>query len=98
MANISEVLMEQMVNSFTDANQLVNFAATCGLQDLVVVGFRLFQLNTQNDDTFVTEQLDALLQTFGGETEQSFNMKMEEEVKESKKHCYLTNKNGSIRT
>ena len=38
-------------------------------------------MNTQYDDTFVNEQLESLLQTFGGETEQSANVRMEEEVK-----------------
>ena len=45
--------------------------------------YKLFQINTQYDDTFVNEQLESLLQTFGGETDQSANVSMEEEVRES---------------
>ena len=65
MANISEAVMEKMVNYFTDADHIVDFAATWGSQDSVVVRIRLFQLHTQYDATFVTEQLDVILPTFG---------------------------------
>ena len=69
-----------MVNSFTNANELMHFAATWGLQDSVAVRFRLFQLrNMQYDNRFVNEQLDTLLQTFGGKTKQSADARMEEE-------------------
>ena len=47
-----------MVNTFTDADELMNFAATCGIQDWAEVRFRLFQLrNPLYGDQFVTEQL-----------------------------------------
>ena len=36
-------------------------------------------MNTHYDHTFVNEQLESLLQTFGGETEQSANVRMEED-------------------
>ena len=59
----------------------MDFAATWGLQDALAVRYKLFQMNTQYYDTFVNEQLESLLQTFGGETDQSANKGMEEEVK-----------------
>ena len=61
----------------------MDFAATWGWQDSLAVRYKLFQINTQYDDTFVNEQLESLLQTFGGETDQSANVSMEEEVRES---------------
>ena len=45
--------------------------------------YKLFQMNTQYDETFVNEQLESLLQTFEGETDQRANVRMEEEVRES---------------
>ena len=45
-------------------------------------------MNTQYDDTFVNGQLESLLQTFGGETDQSANVRMEE-VRESIKALLL---------
>ena len=45
----------------------------------MAVRYKLFQMNTHYDDTFVNEQLESLLQTFGGETEQSANVRMEED-------------------
>ena len=72
-----------MVNSFTNADELMNFAATWGLQDSLAVRYKLFQMNTQYDETFVNEQLELLLQTFGGEADQRVNVRMEEEVLES---------------
>ena len=83
MANNSVTILETMVNSFTNADELMNFAATWGLQDSLAVRYKLFQMNTQYDETFVNEQLESLLQTFGGETVQRFNVRMEEEVLES---------------
>ena len=83
MANNSVTLLETMVNSFTNAEELMDFATTRGLQDSLAVRYKLFQINTQYDDTFVNEQLESLLQTFGGKTDQSANVRMEEEVKGS---------------
>ena len=79
MANNSVTILETMVNSFTNADELMDFAATWGLQDSLAVRYKLFQMNTQYDDTFVNEQLESLLQTFLGETEQSANVRMEED-------------------
>ena len=57
---------EMMVNTFVDADALMNFSATWGLQDSPVVRFRLFQLrNPQCDDTFVEEELDTMLHHLG---------------------------------
>ena len=83
MANNSVTILETMVNSSTNADELMDFAATWGLQDSLAVRYKLVQMNTQYDDTFVNEQLESLLQTFGGETDQSANVRMEEEVRES---------------
>ena len=33
MANNSVTILETMVNSLTNADKIMNFAATCGLQD-----------------------------------------------------------------
>ena len=54
-----------------------------GLQDSLAVRYKLFQINTQYDETFVNEQLESLLQTFGGESDQRVNVRMEEDVLES---------------
>ena len=83
MANNSVTILETMVNSFTNADKLMNFAATWGLQDSLAVRYKLFQINTQYDETFVSEQLESLLQTFGCETDQRVNVRMEEEIRES---------------
>ena len=54
MANSSVTVLEKMVNSFTNADELMHFAATWGLQDSVAVRFRLFQLrNMQYDNTLI---------------------------------------------
>jgi hypothetical protein len=51
-----------IVDTFTDADELMNFAATWGLQDSPGVRFRLFQLrNPQYGDDFVNEQMERLL-------------------------------------
>ena len=82
MENSSEAVLEKILNSFTSAYELMDFEATRALQDSVAVRFRLFQLrNTQYDDTFVDEQLDTLLETFGWETEQSASVRMAESIK-----------------
>ncbi|XP_060564754.1 uncharacterized protein LOC132723964 [Ruditapes philippinarum] len=61
MENIAATF-EMMVNSFTDAEELMNFAATWGIQDSPGVRFRLFQLrNPQYGDDFVNEQMERLL-------------------------------------
>ena len=80
MANNSVTTLETMVNSFTNVDELMDFAATWGLQDSLAVRYKLFQMKTQYDETFVNEQLESLLQIFGGETDQRANVRMEEEV------------------
>ncbi len=58
--------VELMVNSFTDEEDLMNFAATWGIQDSPVVRFRLFQLRNQEyDDEFVNGALDNILHDIG---------------------------------
>lgn len=70
MENITAVF-ETMLNSFTDADQLMDFAATWGIQDSPALRLRLFQLrNTVYEDAFVDQQLNTILQTFVGTTEQ----------------------------
>ena len=44
----SAAVFLNMVNSFTDADQLMDFAATWGIQDSPVVRLRLYQL--RNDE------------------------------------------------
>ena len=83
MANNSVTILKTMVNSFTNADELMNFAATCGIQDSLAVRYKLFQINTQYDETFVNEQLESLLQTFGDETDQRVNVRMDNEIRES---------------
>ena len=83
MANDSVTILETMVNSFTNADELMNFAATWGLQDSLAVRYKLFQISTQYDETFVNEQLESLLQTFGDETDQRVNVRMDDEIQES---------------
>ena len=80
MANNSVTILETMVNPFTNRDELMDFAVTLRLQDSLVVRYKLFQMNTQYDETFVNEQLESLLQTFGGETDQRVNVRMKEEV------------------
>ena len=54
MAKSSEAVLEKILNSFTNADELIVFEATWALQDSVAVRFTLFQLrNTQYDGTFV---------------------------------------------
>ena len=83
MANNSVTILETMVNSFTNADELMNFSATWGLQDSLAVRYKLFQINTQYDETFVNEQLESLLQTFGDETDQRVSVRMDDEIQES---------------
>jgi hypothetical protein len=66
MENIAATF-EMMVNSFTDADELMNFAATWGIQDSPGVRFRLFQLrNPHYDADFVEEELNNILHSLGG--------------------------------
>ena len=45
--------------------------------------YKLFQINTQYDETFVNEQLESLLQTFGDESDQRVSVRMDDEILES---------------
>ena len=45
----SAAVFLNMVNSFTNADQLMDFAATWGIQDSPVVRLRLYQLRNSND-------------------------------------------------
>ncbi len=66
MENISATF-DAMVNSFTDADDLMNFAATWGIQDSPAVRFRLFQLrNVEYGDEFVNDELDGILKNLVG--------------------------------
>lgn len=56
MENFS-VTFEMMVNSFTDADELMNFAARWGIQDSPGVRFRLFQLRNPH---YGNEELDII--------------------------------------
>ena len=78
MANRSEAILETIVNSFTNADELMDFAATWGIQDFSAVRWRLLQLRN-NDETFVNDQLDDLLPMLGGATEQSVHVRNEVE-------------------
>ena len=70
---------EMMVNTFTDADELMNFAATWGIQDSPVVRFQLFQLrNPQYNEEFVNEQLDNILENFGGAVESQHDVRMDD--------------------
>ena len=58
----------------------MDFAATWGRQDSPAVRLRLFQLrNNEYDDIFVNDQLDAILHTLGGVTEQSIDIRKQDE-------------------
>ncbi len=66
MENISATF-DAMVNSFNDADDLMNFAATWGIQESPAVRFRLFQLrNVEYGDEFVNEELDGILKNLVG--------------------------------
>ena len=63
MENISSSF-DMMVNTFTDADELMNFAVTWGIQDWPAVRLRYFQLKIpQYGDQFITEQLNDILHT-----------------------------------
>lgn len=69
MENIA-VAFEMMVNYFTNADELMNFAATLGIQDSNEVRFRLFQLrNAEYGDDFVSDQLNNILYAVGESSE-----------------------------
>ena len=71
MENISAVVFETMANSLTDADELMNFAMTCGLLESPAVRLGLFQLRIpEYSGAFVNEQLGNILQSLGGPTEQ----------------------------
>ena len=72
----SAAVFLNMVNSFTDADQLMDFAATWGIQDSLAVRFRLYQL--RNDE----QSLPSVDQS----TQQSVDLesvRTQEEVEES---------------
>ena len=59
--------LETMVHSYTDAEELMNFSATMGIQDSPIVRFRLFQLrNPEYSDHYINEQIDSLFYNLGG--------------------------------
>ena len=98
MANISSAVIETMVNSFTDADELLNFAMTWGLLESPTVRLRLFQLrNPEYSVAFVNEELDNLLHPLGGPTTQNvgdFELVLEfvreqDEVEESIKAIFI---------
>ena len=65
--NTFEATLEMMVNSFTDANELMYFAATMGIQDSPIVRFRLFQLqNLEYDSDFFERTNRNVLEHLGG--------------------------------
>jgi hypothetical protein len=65
---------EMIADTFTDADELMNFAATWGIQDSPGVRFRLFQLRIpQYGSDFIYEQLDNILQNFEEPTDQNTN-------------------------
>ena len=69
-------IMDVMINSYTDPDELMDFATTMGIQDSVSVRLRLFQLRQQEyDNEFIEEQMDMVLQTLGGriQTPVTFN-------------------------
>ena len=56
-----------MANSYTDVDDLMNFAATWGIQESAVVCFHLFQLrNPEYTDDYFNEQLSTVLDNLGG--------------------------------
>ena len=81
---------DTMVNTFTDADELTNFAETWGIQDLSAVRFRLFQIrNPQYGDQFVTERLNNILHTLPSTYQQNEinacvqTLLMDDEIEES---------------
>ena len=98
MEIISSAVIETMVNSFTDADELLTFAMTWGLLESPTVRLRLFQLrNPEYSGAFVNEELDNILQSLGGPTTQNvgdFELVLEfvreqDEVEESIKAIFF---------
>ena len=72
----SAAVFLNMVNSFTDADQLMDFAATWGIQDSPVVLLRLYQL--RNDE----QRLPSVDQSIQQNVDLN-SVRMQEEVEES---------------
>ena len=72
----SAAVFLNMVNSFTDADQLMDFAATWGIQDSLAVRFRLYQL--RNDEQSLPSVDQSIQQSVDLES-----VRTQEEVKES---------------
>ncbi|XP_052781622.1 uncharacterized protein LOC128218113 [Mya arenaria] len=59
--------LEFMLNTISSEDELMNFAATWGIQEASTVRLRLLQIrNPEYGGTFVNEELDLILQHFGG--------------------------------
>ena len=72
----SAAVFLNMVNSFTDADQLMDFAATWGIQDSLAVRFRLYQL--RNDEQSLPSVDQSIQQSVDLES-----VRTQEEVEES---------------
>ena len=72
----SATVFLNMVNSFTDADQLMDFAATWGIQDSPVVRLRLYQL--RNDEQSLPSVDQSIQQNVDLES-----VRTQEEVEES---------------
>ena len=69
-------IMDVLINSYTDPDELMDFATTMGIQDSVSVRLRILQLRQQEyDNEFIEEQMDLVLQKLGGllQTPVTFN-------------------------
>ena len=94
---------ETLVNYFTDADQLMDFAATWEIQDSPAVLLRLYRLrNPDHDETLITEQI---LQTCDRTTrQQSANnmdleyVRSEKEIEESFKALMFDDEMDEIAT
>ena len=72
----SAAVFLNMVNSFTDADQLMDFAATWGIQDSPVVRLRLYQL--RNDEQSLASVDQSIQQNVDLES-----VRTQDEVEES---------------
>ena len=72
----SAAVFLNMVNSFTDADQLMDFAATWGIQDSLAVRFRLYRL--RNDEQSLPSVDQSIQQSVDLES-----VRTQEEVEES---------------
>ena len=72
----SAAVFLNMVNSFTDADQLMDFAATWGIQDSLAVRLRLYQL--RNDEQSLPSVDQSIQQNVDLES-----VRTQEEVEES---------------